>query len=273
MRYVSFIVLVLVVSVTASFPQTRQDAIDEFNGLKERGAALEKAILSLTTEDVNNASTQGLNVFRLLPREKYDTNIFKVRGGGSYYSFTNESYSYNDTPQIGLEQNYLKTGFAGADYGLIADLGQSSPDLAIHTAEFEFLSNYQPPKLIKEIRAEQKKSRNYDTNGLNFKSRVPVTVGNSYLLRAISFDEADTLVWFKVHRQDADGSLIIFWKLSKKFDTPQITTEEDTKLKIKAEKMYRQKGLHNIKVEVAGGIMTISGTVPRERLAEADACK
>ncbi len=222
MRYLLIVFLVLIVSIPASFAQTRQNAIDEFNALKERGETLEKAILSLTNEDINIASTQELKIFRLLPREKYDTNIFKVRGGGSYYSFTKQSHSYNDTPQISLEQNYLGVGFAGADYGFIADLGKLSLDSVEQTAEAKFLFDYTPPKFEPEIRVEERRSRDYTENEINFKNRVPVTVGNIYLLRAISFREADTMVAFKIHRQDADGSLIIFWKLLRNFERPHI---------------------------------------------------
>jgi hypothetical protein len=269
MRYISFtFIIFLLIFVSTIFAQTRDKAINEIFNLKQKAAKLEKIILQPALEDMDVVAAENLNVFRLLPREKYDKELLNTRGGGAYYSFTTKSHSYNDTPQISLEQNNLKVGFYGASYGLIADLG-NSPQIAEQTPEYQFLTKYNPPKIEKEIRDEAQKAYDYQTDNLSFKSRVPVTVGNSYLLRAISFDEADTLVWFKVHRQDSDGSLIIFWKPLKDFKTPQITTDEELKLKTKAEKMYKQKGLYNIKVEVAGGIITLSGTVPRERLAEA----
>jgi hypothetical protein len=44
-------------------------------------------------------------------------------------------------------------------------------------------------------------------------------------LRAITFDRADVLVALKIHRKDADGSLIVFWKMLEVFDVPTIKRE------------------------------------------------
>lgn len=275
MRYISFTFIILLIFVSTISAQTRNEAVNEITNLKQKvteieqkAAELEKIILQPALEDIDIAAAENLNIFRLLPRGKYDKTFVNTRGGGAYYSFTTKSHSYNDTPQISLEQNHLKVGFAGADYGLIADLG-SNPLIAEQTPEFSFLANYSPPKVEKEIRDEQRKTYDYQSNNLTFSSRVPVTVGNKYLLRAISFREADTLIWFKIHRQDSDGSLIIFWKPLKDFKTPQMVSETDIELKAKAEEMYKKKGLYNVKVEVVNGTITISGTVPRERFGEA----
>jgi hypothetical protein len=64
------------------------------------------------------------------------------------------------------------------------------------------------------------KARGFERENIIYKNRFPVTVGHTYVLRAISYDEADTLVAFKVHRKDTDGSLIIFWKPIKNYEKP-----------------------------------------------------
>src|SRR5204863_8999475 len=159
---------------------------------------LEQDILRPSALDEKQAKLDDFQVFRLLPREKYG-QLLTVQGGGSYYSFTSRSNDYQKTAQIGLEQNNLNVGFAGADYGFIFDLGDIS--LAYVTkdsVEARFLVAYKAPMTEKDVRSEAMKTYNYEANGFTYKSRIPATVGHVYLLRAISFERADVLVAFKV---------------------------------------------------------------------------
>jgi len=57
-------------------------------------------------------------------------------------------------------------------------------------------------------------------DGLEYKNRLPVHVGATYLLRSIVYDESDVLVAFRVARREDDGSVIIAWKMLKEF-TPR----------------------------------------------------
>ena len=41
------------------------------------------------------------------------------------------------------------------------------------------------------------------------------------LLRSFHFDDTDVLVAFRIVRQDEDGSVILHWKLLKKFPAPK----------------------------------------------------
>ena len=120
-----------------------------------------------------------------------------------------------------LEQNHLSVGFAGLDYGLIADMG-SIPLASVtkETGEISFLVNYKPPTLIPEIRSEQRKAYNYETESATYSSRVQAAIGHIYVLRAINYDRADILVAFKIIRKDTDGSLIIDWKTIQTFKKP-----------------------------------------------------
>jgi len=221
--------LLIVVLFSAGLAQTHQQAIEELSiaeqkieAAKKEAERLEQAILQPDKDDLIAAGKENVKVFRLLPREKYDRGFFKVRGGGSYYSFTNQSHSYNEIPQIGLEQNYLKVGFYGASYGFLADLGEIGlAKIDDKTKGVYFLASYKPPLELEKARIEQEKARGFEMESIAYKQRLPVTVGHSYIVRAISYDEADVLVAFKVYRQeDTDGSLIIFWKLLDSFEKP-----------------------------------------------------
>jgi hypothetical protein len=221
----SFFIAACVFAISA---QTHQQALEDFADLKQKaealkteGERLEKIIFQPDNEDLTAAAKENLKVFRILPREKYDKNIFKVRGGGAYYSFTRQSHSYDLIPQISLEQNHLNVGFYGAGYGFMTDLGKIAlADINAKTKGVSVLVNYQPPLEESKARVEQVKARGFEAETLFYKNRLPAITGNSYLLRAVSYDEADVLVAFKIHRQDADGSLIIFWKLLENFEKP-----------------------------------------------------
>jgi len=244
---------------------------------------LEEDILLPDSKDLQQAEKENFEVFRLMPRETYDRKL-NIQGGGSYYSFTTKSHDYQKIAQIGLEQNNLKVGFAGADYGFIDDLGNISlSNVSKETAEINFLVNYKPPIKLSDVRAEQRKSNNYETENATYKSRIPVSVGHVYALRAVSFDDADVLVAFKVHRKDSDGSLIVFWKLLETFEKPTLIRNEQASSTdnveyvsaayaenpaAKIEEALRKKGFNDVKVDISTSPITLRGTVPKGKLAE-----
>ena len=221
----SFLIAVLFSAISA---QTHEQALEEFAKLKQKvedikkeSAEIEKILLQPDKTDLTAAAQEKTNVFRILPREKYDKDVFKVRGGGAYYSFTNQSHSYDLIPQISLEQNYLQVGFYGASYGFLTDLGEIQlAKIDEKTKGVNLLANYQPPLELPKARIEQEKSRGFEAENVAYKNRLPAVVGHSYVVRAVSYNEADVLVAFKIYRKDADGSLIIFWKLLENFEKP-----------------------------------------------------
>jgi hypothetical protein len=222
MRYLlSAFLVVLVLSVT-TFAQTRQQALDNLSKLKEEAGSLEKIILSPDKEDIDLAEKENVNVFRILPREKYDNSFSTIRGGGAYYSFTKQSHSYNEIPQIELQSNQFSVGFAGFNSGLISDLGEISlAEIGEKTNGFSFLLDYKPVNNETAGRIESRRfSAGFKVGEATFNRRFPAVVGHGYFLRAISYDQADVMVAFRVQRKDNDGSLIIFWKLIKQFDNP-----------------------------------------------------
>ncbi len=224
MRYAFkiFVFVIFLASIINAQDLSREQKLQKILDLNNQIRILEKDFLLPDAKDLEKAQKENFNVVKLNPREKYDRKLL-IQGGASYYSFTKNSHNYQDIAQIGLEQNNLKVGFAGADYGFITDLGEIPlAEVSKEILDVSFLANYKPPFNISEIRIEQRKAHNYEANGIIYKSRMPAVVGHTYVLRAITFDRADVLVALKVHRKDADGSLIIFWKIIEVFEVPTI---------------------------------------------------
>ena len=211
MRFFIKILGFILLCSTVVFNQelTREQQLQKIDELNNQIKILETEILLPDDKDLKQSEKEGFEVFRLMPRERYD-HKFTVQGGGAFYSFTTKSHDYQKIAQICLEQNNLSVGFAGADYGFIADLGNIPlTSVTKETGEINFLVNYKPPTKEIEVRSEQSKTDNYETETATYRSHVVVSIGHSYVLRAISFGDADILVAFKIHRKDTDGSLII----------------------------------------------------------------
>jgi hypothetical protein len=56
-----------------------------------------------------------------------------------------------------------------------------------------------------------------DVSGFMFKRSVPAKPANTYLLRSISPERSDIATAFRIVRQDTDGSLIVIYKVLKRF--------------------------------------------------------
>ncbi len=281
----TFAFVLFIVSIVNAQKLSREQKIQKIRELNGQIKILEKDILLPDAKDLEKARKENFSVVRILPREKYDHKL-TIQGGGSYYSFSKNSHNYQDTAQIGLEQNNLKVGFAGADYGFIADLGETSlADISKETLEVNFLSSYRPPTNEPEIRLEQRRAHHYKTDAVSYKRNLPAVVGHTYVLRAINFGEADVLVTLKIHRKDADGSLIIFWKFIEQFETPRIETDKsiaviqqnsETENEVSdfmaaqaIQTALAQKGLDNVSVEATINEITLRGTVPKGKMVEA----
>ena len=215
-------------SVAAQSP-SRDDVIKEIEAKRAELAVLEKKVLAVADTDreefaafLNDPQT---GIIRLLPRETYDGNAkrgLSIAGGGAYYSFVFKTHEYRQGSDIALEQGQLRVGFAGADYGLLLNLGDVSIDqVANDHAATRALLDYRPPTKETEVRAEYRKLwQGLELTGFNFKSRLPAKVSNTYLLRSISIDTSDTVVAFRIVRKDTDGSLILVFKVLKSFPKP-----------------------------------------------------
>jgi hypothetical protein len=165
-------------------------------------------------------------LIRLLPREIYDAETYHtkspvtIRGGGAYYSFARLTHVYGYGSDIELDHDTLSVGFAGADFGMITDLGQVSLDEVTLAQPYTiFLASHAAPANEPDARYEAKRFSEHRValNGLTYASRLPVKVGDTYLLRSISYDRSDVLVGLTVFRKDTDGSVVIAWKLLQKY--------------------------------------------------------
>lgn len=172
-------------------------------------------------------------LIRLMPRESYDWETYQakqrimIRGGGAYYSFANLTHAYGYGNDIELDHNILSVGFAGADYGMLTALGDRPlADINLDDARTRFIAQYKPPKPEPAARSEARRFQAGVTiDGAMYRSRLPVQVGATYLLRSIVYGDSDVLVTFRVVRKDSDGSIIIVWKLLKKYPVPELARQ------------------------------------------------
>jgi len=210
--------------------QSRDDVLNEIEKKRAEMAVLEKKILEPSAAD-REANAEFLSgsdtgIIRLLPRETYDTGgkrTLTIRGGGAYYSFVNSTHEYGRGSDIELQQGNLQVGFAGFDHGLMLNVGDVSlNELTPDHLAVRALLDFQPAMKETEIRKEQRALwQGIETGGFLFKADLPAKVGNTYLLRSISYDDSDIAVAFRVTRKDTDGSLILIFKILKKFPAPK----------------------------------------------------
>ena len=182
-------------------------------------------------------------LIRLLPRIHKHSKFYKpnssvkINGGGAYYSFANLSHEYGSGSDLQLGTTIsiysgtevapsyeLLVGFAGYDYGMLTNLGDALLEtLTKDDLRAQFMANYKPPRFQPEARSEFRRFRaGVSIDGQIYKRSLPVQVGSTYLLRSINYGESDVLVAFRVVREDSDKSLIIAWRMLKKFAPPKL---------------------------------------------------
>jgi len=163
-------------------------------------------------------------LIRLLPREVFQDEL-TINGGAAYYSFARLTHEYGFGSDIELQQNHFSVGFAGADFGFLTRLGKVSiEEVTLDHPAAQFLLTFAAPTTEPAARDQQRRaSAGFDVNGFSYQNRVKVRAKNSYLLRSISYGASDLLVAFRIVSQDDDGSVVIVWKILKKFPSPQLT--------------------------------------------------
>lgn len=224
LKKISLISLALVAFSTVSFSQdqARQQKLDRIEELKREMARESIAIHLPEPSDIRKAEGMGLAAARLLPRGRYD-GFTSLRGGGAYYSFFAKTNEYGYGSDLELSNGQLSVGFAGADYGFLSDLGNIEIETAHKHHVVAAFASYEPPNSDAEAREEKRKFREGVMDTVLKKSMLPVNVGNVYLLRSINYRTSDILVAFRIEREDADGSIVIFWKTIKKFPSPELS--------------------------------------------------
>ncbi|HJZ81046.1 MAG TPA: hypothetical protein VKD91_11895 [Pyrinomonadaceae bacterium] len=207
--------------------ESRDDVLKQIQAKRAELENLENRFLGASEADIA-ANDEFLlqpdtGITRLLPRETFDNkNLLTTRGGGSYYSFTRRTHEYGSGTQIGLEQDELKVSFAGADYGMLARLG----DLPLNTLNLDnpaakFLASYEAVSEEPQARLEYRRfADGVKVDDVLFKTRQQAIVNNTYVLRGIHYSDSDVLVAFRIVRKDLDDSVIILWKVLRKYPRP-----------------------------------------------------
>ena len=170
-------------------------------------------------------------LIRLLPRELLEreaNHIGKLffTQGGPYFSFANRTHLYGYGSDIQLERDHLSVGFAGADFGMMTNIGDVAlSELTADDPEFQELNAYRPPEPEADARAEYRRSNSAEGmsfDGRVYRKQVPVDENSTYLLRSISYGRSDVLVGFRLVRRDPDGSVIIAWKLLNRYPVTEL---------------------------------------------------
>src|SRR5215204_5060511 len=218
---------------TGAHAQTgdRAKAAAEIESLREQITAREATLLSVPDED-RKAHAEFLaqpdtGLVRLLPREKWDSKL-SMRGGGSYYSFTLRSNEYGRSTDIGLEQGRFMVGFAGADFGFITDLGDVPlENVSAETEAVQFMAAFEVPSAEGEARKAGRQFYPARREGTwDYVRMLPAAAGRTYALRSIVYDDTDVLVAFRVVRKDTDDSVVLLWKMLKKYPKPTLQRAE-----------------------------------------------
>lgn len=162
-------------------------------------------------------------LIRLLPREQFD-GVLATRGGGAYYSFARLTHEYGFGSDLSLQRGQFSVGFAGADFGFLALLGEMGlAEVTLDQAAVRYMAGFVPPVTEPEARLEQRRSSDgFQDNGFSYRDRTAAILGKTYAVRSVGYRTSDLLVAFRVLRQDSDGSLLLLWQQLKWFSTPQL---------------------------------------------------
>ncbi|MDD0852116.1 hypothetical protein HBN50_03365 [Halobacteriovorax sp. GB3] len=203
----------------------RVDSYEEHKTLKEKLTQLENSILAPAQEDLDEYSdilSKGdVKIVRLLATG----SLTQINGGGNYYSFALKTHEYGNGSDISLRGNQFQIGFAGADYGFFTDLGDIDiTEVNASTPGVEYSYNYITPTAEVQVRSEYRRFENgAHHRGHKYGSRINVRNGHTYTVRSITYSDYDILVAFKVVRIDeSDNSIILLWRMLKKYKTPNL---------------------------------------------------
>jgi hypothetical protein len=209
--------------------ESRDDVLKQIEAKRAELAALEKRFLAPSEEDraafAEFLGQPDTGLIRLLPREVFDKDSkLTIRGGGAYYSFNRLTHAYGYGSDIELQQGHLMVGFAGADYGMLVKVGDGPVDtITLDHPSVRFLSAYSAATEEPQARLEHRRFATGTTiDGLPVKSRLPVEIDTTFVLRSINYNNSDLLLAFKVIGKDPDGSVTLLWKLLKKYPKPEL---------------------------------------------------
>jgi hypothetical protein len=212
-----------------SFAQDRAQLAQEMDSLKQQLKAKEIEFLEPSAQDKaafsSFLSQPDTGLIRLLPREIYQ-NKLSIREGGAFYSFTRLTHEYGYGSDISLEQGKFSVGFAGASFGFLLNLGNTSIEsVNSENPELNFLLDFTPPLQEPKARKQQQRAgTGFSVDEQFYINRLEAKENTTYALRSIDYGRSDLLIALRAVRKDVDGSVIIAWKLIKKSPLPQLIT-------------------------------------------------
>ncbi len=251
-----------------------EQAQNQIDQMQEQHQKIREALFFINEKDAEEAKRIGAQAHRLFPDGILDDLVDYPEGDSASNYFFGEIGGEYNCPAIWFKNGTLDFGDAFANRtGFIANLGGTLLEtISEKNPEFLALAKYQPPPDIKNIKSE------YESDGLTFKNKAVVTVGNTYLIRAISLGKGDGIFAIKVHRKDSDGSIIIFVKTIKILESKNtreiVSTNEKPSLEIDYETVQNvqnamlQKGFDDVTVDGSTVPMTLRGTVPKGKLSQ-----
>jgi len=159
--FLLIVLLATAINATAQ-PMDRPALLSKIESQREQLRAKEAAFLLPSEEDFASFRDFLLQpdtgLVRLMPREKYDGEML-IRGGGAYYSFVKLTNAYGGGSDIALEQETLRTGFAGADFGFLTVIGDVPLDgISLDQPGVRYLAALNTPTTESEAREQQRRS-------------------------------------------------------------------------------------------------------------------
>ena len=215
------------------------------------------------------AKRTGADVFKLLPSDLYKDppgcvkdgcNPLGIRGGGSYYSFTSGSHSYNSFSQILIASASDIRVFC-AFHGFFVDLGQIDlADIHSDSPDIKAFLSYKPPLMRDDYGKIFRDTSGMQLGPFIVSGRwIESKVGNTYLLRAINLEKADVAVAFRLLKRDRDGSVTIAWKKLADFPKPFVLSMSDEEMQEKVNAVIAKEGFANSKVLVKNNWLYFQG--------------
>jgi hypothetical protein len=216
----------LPLAASAQAQDPRAQAAAEIESFREQIKAREAILVAPSAEDAEAfaefLAKPGTGLVRLLPRERWDGKL-SMRGDGAYYSFTRLTHEYGYGSDIQLEQDNFSVGFAGANFGFLVNMGNVPLEgVSKATDSVQYMAAFQTPLAEPEARKAhlQFSSGGHRAGQWTYRNRLPVVLNNTYAVRSVNYDGSDVLVAFRVVRKDFDGSVVLLWKMLKKFPKP-----------------------------------------------------
>lgn len=211
----------------------RTAAVDELIEFRKKMLALEGKLIAPAKEDqaqyTDLLQDSRAGLARVFPRDSgNERRPLLVNGQGAYFQFkgrTNEYGRGSDIEYSTTSSPQFSVGFAGVDFGFIAQLGKIDiRQLDEHNSVVAFAASFVSPNGQRESvwRDEQRKwSAGVSNDGVLFKNRTEAVVGMSYVVRSLNENGYDVLAVVQVVRRDpTDESLTLAWKLLREFDKP-----------------------------------------------------